>query len=517
MKKTIVVLANGFGIESNTSTYSMGEDKTPTIIKLNNEYLSTTLLASGKDVCFSPKAYADFQTGYRAFSTTGKVKTAEKIMDEALEKKQFFNQVMLESIDYAVKNNSKLHIFFPLGDKISHTSTDHLKEFIKKANELNVKEILIHLILGFNSDSTSQYAKEIIKVINRSLESQKAWSIATVTGINNISDYASVEFLAKYYRINTTTVAEVWSDLNELLTTRYKAGISEENIAPFLTSRRLIYEDRDSFFVFNYEHISIEKYLNMMIYPEQVFSYGFLAKDLKIASLFPISASTKLPASYQYSLPEVYFSKLLENYDKKVTVITDEKRAPYIISILNGYREASPKLEFKVVKIVNSQMPDVTSILFQEIQNGQNELIIADLNLLDNYKKNEVSILENNLRVLDQQILAIFNKTKELNHSLIITSLYGLKEEIQMDHKKYLINFSQKVPFIMVDNVKSKNTAFASGTTINDLASTIFNHLAIPGFASFIVSRSKGGKKAKLIYAILIILIAVMLFFTLFK
>ena len=179
---------------------------------------------------------------------------------------------------------------------------------------------------------------------------------------------------------------------------------------------------------------------------------------------------------------------------------------------LNGHREGGPNIEYKIVKVINKQMQDIISILIQELKTSTSDLLIADLNLLDDYTQNNVQKLEENIKILDQQILRIFEETKDKGDSLIITSLYGLKEELTVNHKNYVLNFSEKVPFIMIDREKSKNTAFVSGTSINDLASTIFNHLGMPGYKSFILMKKGASKgKANLIYAILILLIIAML------
>lgn len=514
MKKTILFLANGFGIESKKSNYETGEI-VPTIIKLNNDYLSTTLLSSGKEVCFSSSVSADYQTGYRAFSTAGKITTAEKLLDIAITNKNFINEKLSESINFAKSNNSKLHILFSIGNKISYTSIEHLKEYILEANRQEVKEICVHLLLGINSDPSVFYAKDIIKVMNRILEPCKNWSIVSGVGIKNIDDSAAVEELAKYYRINTTTVAEVWADPTELLNQRYKNSISDENVSAFLTKRRLIYEDNDSFFIFNYEYLEIERYLSILTYPDKVFSHGFLAKNLKITSLFPIKSNTKIAYAYQYALPEFYFSKTLEAYNKKITFITTDVRYHFISEILNGYREKSPLIEFKLLKVQQNSFAELTKFALSEIANGENELIIIDYDACINYKQNEVATLIENFKNLDKAVADISADSLARKNTLIITSLYGVKEEIQVEHVKYSLNFSEKVPFIMVDHFKSKNTAYISGTTINDILETVLNHLSVPGFKSFIVTRKKGGKhKANLVYLILILLIVFMLIYS---
>ncbi len=510
--KTVLFLANGFGIEAKGSYNVYGDKVLPTFNKLNNEYLATTLVAGGKEVGFNPTQVANFQTGFTAFSTGGKFSQSETIVDRAIKAKTFVNQGIADSIDYAVKNNSKVHVFYLVGDKFSYTALDHLKAYVDECNNKNVKEICIHLFIGNNSEKNMKFAKDYIKQITRTLSTCKNQSITFVTGINYAKDTTDIENLSKIYRINTTTVSEIWSDFDEVLGQRYRNGIGDEDIAPFLTKRRLVFEPNDSIFIINYEFVALSKYISLILKPDQLFSYGNCPAGIKITSLFPISGQPIIPFAYNYELPEIYLTKLLEGkYNKKITLLADTERMPYINSSLNGNRGGvSPFIEAKALKVQTDPFLEMTQVVLNEIETSPNDLIIVDYNLLWNFKGKDPNIIHDNLFKLDSCLRTVFDKIKEKNYTLIVTSLYGIKEEIKVGDDIGVINFSEKVPFIMIDPHKSRNTALIAGTTINDIASTVFNHLGIEGFGSFIAKKS-GGKKGKIVYIILILMIVLMI------
>ena len=61
---------------------------------------------------------------------------------------------------------------------------------------------------------------------------------------------------------------------------------------------------------------------------------------------------------------------------------------------------------------------------------------------------------------------------------LIFSSLYGVKEEAIIETKekeqhKVLINYSNRVPFIVVDDTYTKNTAFIQGESISYISKTL--------------------------------------------
>ena len=395
-KKTILFLANGFGMEAKDS-YSLGDELIPTVLKLSQEYMFTGVSATGKECGFNNNQISTFKTGYSCFSTGGYIDLAVRSMDKRIEENNFIEENMINSIDFAVKNNSKMHIFFMIGDKFSYSTGDQLKAFLTKCNEMKVKEVCLHLFIGYNSERGLKTAKESIKAVTRNISDFENVHISLIVGMDQVSDTTPVTNLSKLYKIATTSIAETWPDWQELFDTRYKNGVADEEINPFLTRRRVLFESNDSIFIFNYEPMPILRYLSIIVNPKQLFNVDNNPENIKITSLLPIQENATLAHSYEYDKPEIYFTKDLERLNKKVTLISDSSRAAYINSVFNGNKnEVSPFLNTKSVKINNDYFAEMTQVLLNEIQNGQDEVIIIDYNLLNDFKKGDVDKLKFN-------------------------------------------------------------------------------------------------------------------------
>ena len=477
-KKTILFLANGFGMEAKDS-YSLGDELIPTVLKLSQEYMFTGVSATGKECGFNNNQISTFKTGYSCFSTGGYIDLAVRSMDKRIEENNFIEENMINSIDFAVKNNSKMHIFFMIGDKFSYSTGDQLKAFLTKCQEMKVKEVCIHLFIGYNSERGLKTAKDSIKAITRNISDFENAHISLIVGMDLVSDTTPVANLSKLYKIATTSIAETWPDWQELFDTRYKNGISDEEINPFLTRRRVLFENNDSIFIFNYEPMPILRYLSIIVNPRQLFNVDNNPENIKITSLLPIQENATLAHSYEYDKPEIYFTKDLERLNKKVTLISDSSRAAYINSVFNGNKnEISPFLNTKSVKINNDYFAEMTQVLLNEIQNGQDEVIIIDYNLLNDFKKGDIDKLKFNFGQMDKALRKVYEYTYSNHHMLIFSSLYGVKEEAIIETKekeehKVLINYSNRVPFIVVDDRYTKNTAFIQGESISYISKTL--------------------------------------------
>ena len=507
-KKTILFLANGFGMEAKNS-YSLGDDIIPTVLKLSQEYMFTGLSATGKECGFNNNQISTYRTGYSCFSTGGYIDLAVKSMDARIEANNFIEDNMINSIEFAVKNNSKMHIFFMIGDKFSYSTGDQLKAFLKKCQEMKVKEVCIHLFVGYNSERGLKTAKDSIKAITRNISNFENTHISLIVGMDLVSDSTPITNLSKLYKIATTSIAETWPDWQELFDNRYKNDIPDEQITPFLTRRRVLFESNDSIFIFNYEPMPILRYLSIIVNPKQLFNVDTNPENIKITSLLPIQENATLAHSYEYDKPQHYFTSDLKLLNKKVTLISDSTRAAYINSVLNGNKnEISPLLNTKSVKINNDYFAEMTQILLNEIKDGQDEVIIIDYNLLNDYKKGDIEKLKFNFSQMDKALRKVYEYTYSNHHMLIFSSLYGIKEEITIETKekeehKVIINYANRVPYIIVDDIYTKNTAYIQGDSISLISQTLLYLMGDSSRKTMVVLRGKK-KKANPIQIIII-------------
>jgi hypothetical protein len=98
---------------------------------------------------------------------------------------------------------------------------------------------------------------------------------------------------------------------------------------------------------------------------------------------------------------------------------------------------------------------------------------------------------------------------------LIFTSLYGIKESVMVDNEEKLVNYANKVPFIVVDDVYSKNTAHLLTDSLSNVSKTLLYLMGDTSSKTMLVL--KGKKNNALLIALIIIGTLAYVGYTIFK
>ena len=151
-KKSVLFLMNGFGLEVPHSFNIYKASLMPSLDKISNYYPFASVFASGTEVGLNKGQLSSFRAGYSAFSSFGKPHKASNVVQTAMEDATFYSTpVVVNSINYALQNNSKLHVLFSIGERTDDVQFNQLKNFCLYAHKKGVKEICVHVFLGNNS------------------------------------------------------------------------------------------------------------------------------------------------------------------------------------------------------------------------------------------------------------------------------------------------------------------------------------------------------------------------------
>ena len=109
------------------------------------------------------------------------------------------------------------------------------------------------------------------------------------------------------------------------------------------------------------------------------------------------------------------------------------------------------------------------------IRDSDYDLIIINFQI-DNIKT--VAELNEKLSKLDNMLKVIHDFCIELKISLFVSSLYGMQKEIAVDNfVKATVNFSLKVPFIVIDPIFKKSNFSISPGNIYTMANTLYTNI----------------------------------------
>ena len=147
MKKVILLILDGFGINKNDYGNAINKANTPTFDMLLNTYPNCELEASGTFVGLPKGQMGNSEVGHLTIGS-GKInyQPLTYINDQIKNKEFFKNEKLNELMDYVNENNSTLHLIGLLSNGGVHSSINHFYAALALAKLKNVKKVVFHFI-----------------------------------------------------------------------------------------------------------------------------------------------------------------------------------------------------------------------------------------------------------------------------------------------------------------------------------------------------------------------------------
>ncbi len=524
-KPFVVFLMDGMGIEDSKSYNIYNSDVMPTLDSLTNRYLFSTLFSSGKGVGLSENASATRDLGYLNIGAGSIVKQSIEITNSKIENNMFFNSESLKAVtDHVINNKSRIHLITLVGDRYGEDSMSHLRKMVEYCMSIGIKDIFLHLYLGANNNSLSKTFPKYTANVHRILNLYPNVKISIIAGINHLKDSSGITVTKELYKVTVGGIGEHWINYNEAVDSNYKRNNLEENIVPFIVSTDGLIGNTDGVFLFNYENDLGSVYTDLLIQPAKYMYTNNTGINIKVCSLFPLQNQTSV-SCFNYEPVKTSFYGCLNNGGIKHLLIAEKDKIPYLNYYFNGCNNMQATQVLGIDKVENGDYDTnmsnthqlITSKLIEAINSDFYDLIIVDYSIVDGNKPRKTDNIKNSLSSLDKCLSEIYNQVISRNGILYITSSYGINEALY-NHKDELVNvnFSKKVPFVVVDNELSPSSYSLIGGNLSDISVTVLDTLGVPlmegmnGKDLIIKNSGKTGKKGKnktvLIIAVILVL-----------
>lgn len=452
MKKNILLLINGFGVEQVDSYNIYSKEVMPNLDRLTTEWLFSSL--QSKEL--------DYKEGYRKFSIGINEALTYNIIEQEVLSENYANNVLYKSILDEISNSKKtLHIFcFFENEK----TINQLLAFLKKADSLGIK-VLVHLILC--QKSLRSY-KEMDKTLVRLNYEFNNIKIGLVTGLNNLSDAAGIRDIEKALIGN---FVEKWKDLSKKIGVLSDTKSLPVNARTFSMSENVTISNDDKIIFFNYFQADVRLLINII--SSQQSNPNLNPNTIKYYSLFPVVTEVSVPFMYNYAVSSTYLLDSMNKINARTIVFDKKENTGYINYYLTGLRsKIDNNLQYyftddNILYDATRLIPYLTSL--------ENELIILNYEI-DSCKT--IEEIQNKLTTIDTMIGLIEKMVLENNYALFITSFYGIEKEM-MNNKLELqkVNFTSKVPLLLVDKSYSVSNYHLNNGTLYDLSNTIINNI----------------------------------------
>lgn len=417
MRKTILLLINGFGIERKDSTEVYSSKLMPNFDAMMKNYLFTNLATTA----------GDYNNAYRMFSIPEVSKDNEDEIDKLIFDKKLGENPNLQAVRDNIGEDNKLHIFYIIENA---NKLHQFKEFVSVINPNKDKKVFVHLIL--TATSTASY-DAIIKVISKiSFELSDYCKIGMVVGRNKINDD---DVRRAFYREQ----GEHWNESTKKFEILKKEIVNPEDAGVFIITGGFALKENDSVLFMNYDEVQMEVFYN-----------DFTKMPLKLYSIYPFKDN--MPYSFKKNKDVGNsFASMVENHGIKILHMTTPERINDVNYYLNGMeKKKSPNITFAVndKSLFSSKESIINLIENNNFDGFILDFYIGGMNRMENIKKE--------LTDIDNIIKNISETAKEKDYTFIVSSLYGIHLPVTEGVIQKVIDFSGKVPCIFQSNLFNK-------------------------------------------------------------
>ena len=256
-KPTVLMILDGFGLNSKTVGNAVAEARKPVIDKLMAECPNTTGNASGLAVGLPEGQMGNSEVGHLNIGA-GRIIYQEltRITKEIKDGDFFQNPELLKACKNAKDNHSALHTFGLLSDGGVHSHNTHLYGVLELAKQQGVEKVYVHCFLD-GRDTAPSSGKGFVEELEAKMEEIGVGEIATVMGRyyamdrDNRWDRVELAYNAMAKGVGATSCCGVCAVQNS-----YDEGKTDEFVLPTVIIKDdapvATIKDKDSIIFFNF-------------------------------------------------------------------------------------------------------------------------------------------------------------------------------------------------------------------------------------------------------------------------
>lgn len=439
MKKTVLFLMNGFGIEQANSYNIYNSKLMPNLDSYTQKYLFSSISANTYNLA----------NGYRMFSTGSNIPLSYSLIHNYMEK---FNEnpnmnFFLTNVD----GDAKIQLYLFLENE---KSLEHLKYMLKFIRTKCNNKIFLHVVLTSVDVENYKVLERILSKINYDYRDCR---LSSIIGVNTLKSGK----LDTYMNLLKNQIGEKWIEVARKIQSLSSSKIAPCDVKEFYVNDGFKIDSNDVYFFMNYDQVNITALLE---------NINKLTSVVKYFSMFPMTG-IKYPM-FAYPVSSRSMVESLKKIDAKALILSDGFSIPYINFMANGFSNVVPEnISYTRIDTEPLNKEKLDSI----IRDSEYELIIINYQI-DN--SNNVAELKDKLSKLDLILKVVHDVCITNEISLFISSLYGMNKEIGVDNfTKAHIDFSAKVPVIVIDPVFKKENFRLDFGDIYNLAHTIYKNI----------------------------------------
>ena len=488
------MILDGWGISTNPNVSAIEAANTPFIDSLYKKYPHSKLDASGLSVGLPEGQMGNSEVGHMNLGA-GRVVYQDLVKLNTAVKENTLgeNEELVKALEYAKKNDKKLHLLGLVSDGGVHSHILHLKGLVSAAHQHGLKKVFIHAFTdGRDCDPKSGYGflKDLQQHLNRT-----TGKIASVVG-----RYYAMDRDKRWERVQLAYDAMVkgegrkTTDILKSVRESYENNVTDEFIKPIVNTVPdgkpvALIGEGDVALCFNFRTDrgrEITMALTQQDFPEQ----GMKKLPLYYVTLTNYDDTFKdVKVLYDKDNLTNTLGEVLARNNKKQLRIAETEKYPHVTFFFSGGREEQFEGESRILcpspKVATYDLkPEMSA---EDIRDGiipelkKKEVDFVCLNFANPDMVGHTGVFEAAVKAcetVDKCAEAVVTSALENGYSTIIIADHGNSDVmINDDGSPNTAHTTNLVPCILVD--KDFKGAIKDGK-LGDIAPTILKMMGVP-------------------------------------
>lgn len=506
-KPNMIIIMDGYGLAPASNGNAIETEGSPVVKRLQKEYPSTTLGASGMSVGLPDGQMGNSEVGHLNMGAGRIVYQDLTKITKSIQDGDFYtNAAIVKAMDNAVNNGKKLHMYGLLSDGGVHSHITHLYALLEMAKKRGVKEAYVHCFLD-GRDTAPTSGIDFVKSLEAKIKELGYGKIASLSGryyaMDRDNNWDRIE---KAYDMLTIGEGVRAEDPVAALEESYKNGVTDEFVLPTKIYENGapvgLIEQGDSIVFFNFRPDRARQITRAMsqkdftpymdnekgkkMYFER--KTGFLAPVYACFAVYDSSFKDVYvafpPDEITNTLPQYLAAKGL----KQLHIAETEKYA-HVTFFFNAKLEAEVEGETRIVipspKVATYDLKpemsanEVTAKVLEEIESDKYDVIILNFANCDMVGHTGViPAAVKAVETVDINVGKIVDEVLKRGGTALITADHGNADKmIDENGEPFTAHTTNRVPFILVSD-ELKNVTLQEGV-LADVAPTLLDCMGI--------------------------------------
>lgn len=495
-KPTVLMILDGYGLNSRVDGNAVAEAKTPVMDKLMAECPFVKGNASGMAVGLPEGQMGNSEVGHLNMGA-GRIVYQEltRITKEIQDGDFFKNEAFAKAIANCKANDSALHLYGLVSDGGVHSHNTHIYGLLELAKREGLSKVYVHCFLD-GRDTPPTSGKEYVAELVKKMAEIGVGKVASVSGRYYAMDRDNRwDRVEKAYRALTLGEGKQAADPVELIQASYDEGVNDEFVVPTVVMENgapvATIKSGDSIIFYNFRPDRARELTRVFCADEfDGFDRGERVKTTYVCfTEYDVTIPNKEVAFHKVSINNTFGEFLAANGLAQARIAETEKYAHVTFFFNGGVEEPNPGEERILVKSPKVATYDlkpemsayeVCDKLVGAIESGKYDVIIINFANPDMVGHTGVEAAAiKAVEAVDECVGRTVESIRKVGGQMFICADHGNAEQL-VDYKtgeSFTAHTTNPVPFILV-NYDPAYT-LREGGCLADIAPTLIEMMGL--------------------------------------